>query len=64
VVRITGGGAGELTYTLLDPRGALVAQGRTTSRTIPVAHLRPGTYAVLLNNVSGQRTAQKLTILR
>jgi len=64
VVRITGGGAGELTYTLIDPRGAVVAQGRTTGRTIPVEHLRPGTYAALLLDASGQRSIRTLSILR
>ena len=64
VVRISGGAEGELTYTVVSTSGAMVAHGRTMGRMLPTEQLRPGTYALILDDASSRRFTQRLTIIR
>ncbi len=63
-VMITGLVNGPLTYTVFGARGAVLAQGTTTDRSIPVHQLPAGLYAIALKDEQGLRHVHHLAVMR
>ena len=63
-VMITGLVNGPLAYTVFGAHGAVLDQGTTTDRSIPVHQLPAGLHAVALRDGSGQRCVERVMVER
>jgi YVTN family beta-propeller protein len=63
-VMITGLVNGPLAYTVFGAHGAVLVQGTTTDRSIPVHQLPAGLHALALRDGSGQRCVERVMVER